>query len=68
MLSRSSGAWSVSYTHLLLGRIITQQLTAPDGAILAQQGQVVDEALIDAATRAQRRVALTVHSRPAQEA
>lgn len=52
----------------LLGRIITQQLTAPDGAILAQQGQVVDEALIDAATRAQRRVALTVHSRPAQEA
>lgn len=52
----------------LLGRIITQQLTAPDGTILAQQGQVVDEALIDAATRAQRRVALTVHSRPAQEA
>ena len=52
----------------LLGRVITQQLTAPDGTILAQQGQVVDEALIDAATRAQRRVALTVHSRPAQEA
>ncbi len=51
----------------LLGRVITQELTAPDGTILAQQGQVVDQALIDAATRAQRRVALTVHSRPAQE-
>jgi hypothetical protein len=51
-------------TAPLAGRVVTRTLLDAAGNILAREGQVIDQALIDAAARAQRRVALLVHSRP----
>jgi hypothetical protein len=49
----------------LTGRVLTCDITAADGTLLAYKGQIIDEALVEKAARMQRRVALVVHSRPA---
>jgi len=50
----------------LLGRIVTRQITRPDGRELARQGQVVDAELLAEAERSGRIVALTLHTKPSE--
>ena len=46
----------------LLGKIVTRDIAAPDGSLLARKGQRVDADLLTTMTNAGRMVALTLHT------